>query len=52
MFSQSLQIEIQTKETQIILIIKTIWIFKKLSQYSVVKFYKVLLLIFSNRIVD
>jgi len=42
--------EIQTKEVQIILVIKAIQISQKLNQYSIAKIYKVLFSIFSNRI--
>jgi len=40
-FSQSFIMEIQTQEARIILVIKAIWIFKKLSCRSVAKIYKV-----------
>jgi len=42
--------EIQTQETRIILIIKTIRLSKKINQYSIAKIYKVLYTIFTTRI--
>ena len=41
---------VQTQETQIIFIIKTIRISKKLSYQKVIKIYKIPYIIFSNRI--